>query len=116
MEEQNSTDVSTMSAQLKRIEDHLRFLEKKLDTLLEQSQSQNRRPYNPGFGGGDRPNRGYRPNRGPGGYPPRHSGHSSGPNRYQGNRGPRPEQNGNRAEHASQGSYQKKYTPHRGSR
>ena len=114
MSELSNTDVS---AQLKKIEDHLGFLEKKLDTLLEQSQNRSK-PFNAGFGG-DRPNRGYRPNRGPGNYPPRPAGQSSyggASNRYQGNRGPRPEQNGNRSEHSSSGHYQKKYTPHRGSR
>ena len=111
MTEENNTDVA---AQLKRIADHLGFLEKKLDTLLEQSQ--NRKPFNQGFGG-DRPNRGYRPNRGPG-YPSRHAGQSgyASSNRYQGNRGPRPEPNGNRTEHSPSGHYQKKYVPHRGTR
>ena len=104
MTEENNTDVA---AQLKRIADHLGFLEKKLDTLLEQSQ--NRKPFNQGFGG-DRPNRGYRPNRGPG-YPSRHAGQSgyASSNRYQGNRG-------NRTEHSPSGHYQKKYSPHRENR
>ncbi len=106
----NEIDNTDVAAQLKRIADHLGFLEKKLDTLLEQSQ--NRRPFNTGFGG-DRPNRGYRPNRP--GYPSRHSSHDPA-GRYQGHRGPRTEHNGNRSEHGPSGNYQKKYVPHRGNR
>lgn len=79
MTEENHID---LSAQLKRIADHLGFLEKKLDTLLEQSQ--NRRPFNSGTGfSGGYQNRGYRPNRG-NAYSSRHAGQQGPSGRYQG--------------------------------
>ena len=75
-----------LSAQVKKIADHLVFLEKKLDTILEQTKG--RSSFNPRSGNRDfsRPGH-YRPMDRPG-YPPRHP-HSS-------------------------GGFQKKYVPHRG--
>ena len=45
----NDVAAPDLSAQIKKIADHLVFLEKKLDTLLEQRQE--RRPFPPKFGG-----------------------------------------------------------------
>ena len=69
-----------LPAQLKKIADHLVFLEKKLDTLLEKSG--NRKPYSGGYGnssfsGNRDPRDNYRTNRYQGRRPQR-QGHSSG--------------------------------------
>ena len=105
-------DDSQIPVQLKKIIDHLGFLEKKLDTLLEQSRhrsdsrpSISNRNFSGARGGHYRPN----PREGFGGQ--KHS--SSSDNRGNDNRGNRYE--GNR--HARHGNhsgrpYQKKYTPH----
>ena len=77
-----------VSEQLKKIAEQLVFLEKKLDTLLEQSR--NRKPFTPGFGGGNPRNSGgnFRHNNSGGNFAPRRNSH--GPNRYESNRGPAP--------------------------
>ena len=90
-----------VSSQLKRIMDQLGFLEKKIDTLLEQSQ--NRGNGRPSFGGGPRPfgNRGGFQGR-PGGFrgnreggPPREGGFNGAPRREGGFSGTRREGNFN---------------------
>ncbi len=75
-----------LSAQIKKISDHLVFLEKKLDTLLEQTKE--KRPFSPKFGGNrdfQRPRNGFgRPGERPQ-YPPRRHpthGHNSHPGKY----------------------------------
>ena len=103
----DSFDESQVPVQLKKIMDHLGFLEKKLDTLLEQSRG--RGDSRPGFGNRNFSNHrpgGYRPNNRPG-----FGGHRSGAsddnrgNRYEGNRPARPGSHSGRP-------YQKKFTPH----
>ena len=78
-------DDSQIPVQLKKIMEHLKFLEKKLDTLLEQSkQRSDSRPSfgNRNFSGqrsGFRPNSsGYQGNRYEGGHRPARYGNSSG--------------------------------------
>lgn len=104
-------DDSQVPVQLKKIMDHLGFLEKKLDTLLEQSRHQG--GSRPGFGNrnfsGGRGGH-YRPNNREG-FAPRHAGPSdtrgndNRGNRYEGNRPAR------QGAHTSR-PYQKKYVPH----
>lgn len=90
-------DDSQIPVQLKKIMDHLGFLEKKLDTLLEQSRnSGNSRP---GFG-----NRNFSGHRG-GNYRPNNREEFSRGNRYEGNRPARPGSHSGRP-------FQKKYAPH----
>ena len=103
-------DDSQLPLQLKKIMDHLGFLEKKIDTLLEQSRQ--RQGSRPPFGNrnfsGSREN--YRPNNREG-FGPRHGGNPQG-NRYEGNRheGHRPA----RPNHYSGKPFQKRHTPHSG--
>ena len=89
------TNDADLSAQLKRISEHLGFLEKKLDTLIEQSQK--RKPLN----GGEYGNRGY----------------SQGPYR-QGNRPSYGQKSYSQKSYGPHGTrtahYDKKFTPHRG--
>ncbi len=75
-----SGDSSDLPTQLRKIADHLVFLEKKIDTLLEQSR--NRRPFSNNGGGGF--NRGFqnRPNGGRNNH-----GSQNRPNNHQGNGG-----------------------------
>ena len=97
-------DESQIPVQLKKIIDHLGFLEKKLDTLLEQSR--HRSDSRPGFGGnrnfsGARPG-GYRPGNREG-FGSRPSSDNRG-NRYEGNR---PSRHGS---HSGR-PFQKKFAP-----
>ena len=97
-----SFDDSQVPVQLKKIMDHLVFLEKKLDMLLEQSR--HRGDSRPGFGnrnfsgakGGH-----YRPNNREG----FNRGNDNRGNRYEGNRPAR------QGAHTGR-PYQKKYVPH----
>lgn len=103
-----SFDDSQVHVQLKKIMDHLGFLEKKLDTLLDQSRGRDNS--RPGFGNRNfSSNRSgsYRPNNREG-FGHRSSGSSDNRgNRYEGNRPPR------HNNHSGSGRppYQKKYTP-----
>ena len=104
-------DESHVPVQLKKIMDHLGFLEKKIDTLLEQSRG--RSDSRPSFG-----NRNFSNHRGGGGYRPNNS-HRGGfggqrpvggsddnrGNRYEGNRPARQGSNSGRP-------FQKKFTSH----
>ena len=82
-----------MGTQIKKIMDHLVFLEKKLDTLLEQSRSGGapRKPFNRyegGSGGGN-----FRSNNGPRSFNndrgPRNFSNDRGPRNFNSDRGPR---------------------------
>jgi len=103
-------DESQLPLQLKKIIDHLGFLEKKIDTLLEQSR--HRPGSRPPFGNRNFPgSRGnYRPNQREG-FGPRQSGDNQS-NRYEGNRheGHRPARHGG---HPGR-HFQKKHVPHQG--
>ncbi len=98
-------DDSQIPVQLKKIMDHLNFLEKKIDMLLDQSRNRqggSRPPFGNRNYSGARGN--YRPNN-RGGFGQRHGGDNQG-NRYEGNR----PHEGNRS-HRPSGHFQKKHTP-----
>ena len=103
--EMGNYDDSQVPVQLKKIMDHLGFLEKKIDTLLEQSRQ--RPGFRPPFGNrnfsGSRGN--YRPNNREG-FSPRHGGDPQG-SRHEGHRPARPS-------HYSGRPFQKKHTSHQG--
>ena len=89
-------DDSQLPLQLKRIMDHLGFLEKKIDMLLDQSKQ--RQGFRPPFG-----NRNFSGSRG--NYSPQ--GNRYGGHRPEGHRPARPS-------HYSGRPFQKKHTPHQG--
>ena len=100
-------DNSQVPVQLKKIMDHLGFLEKKLDMLLEQSRHRGdsrpgfrNRNFSGGRGGHSRPNN----REGFGGHRSSSASDTRG-NRYEGNRPARPGTHTGRP-------YQKKYAPH----
>jgi len=101
-----SFDDSQLPLQLKKIMDHLGFLEKKIDTLLEQSrqrQGGSRPPFGNRPFSGSRGN--YRPNNREG-FGPRQAGDHQG-NRHEGHRPAR-------SSHYSGRPFQKKHSPHQG--
>lgn len=90
-----------LSAQVKKIADHLVFLEKKLDLILEQQKNRGSFGARPGNREFQRPGGHYRPMDRPG-YPPRHSTRTQ-------------HYGGSQPSHSA-GGFQKKYVPHRGAR
>lgn len=87
-----------LASQIKKIAEHLVFLEKKLDQLLEQSKQ---KPSFNRFG----PRVPYRA--GQRNYPPRHTGHRAGGGHYASSHGPR-------QPHGSK--FQKEFNAHQGHR
>ncbi len=113
-----------LSAKIQKIADHMVFLEKKIDTLLERSHSQERKPFTGNsFRPGGGPSRGhFTPGRreGYGRAAPRrytpsgqaHGQHGTRTSHYEGSGGP-----SNSGQHSARpprsGGYQKKYPSHR---
>jgi hypothetical protein len=107
---EKKNDTQSVLDQIKRISEHLVFLEKKLDTLLEQSKNQ--KPFQGGFVKNQfqSPRQQHRPYE-RGGYHPKFGGGGHNRERFHGsgggNYGPRPQ-------HGSDGYYQKKFHSHQG--
>ena len=111
-----------LSAKIQKIADHMVFLEKKIDTLLERSVQREARPFsgNSFRSGPPRGNfsqgrrEGYPSNTGPRRYSPSgqaHGQHGTRTSHYEGTGGP--SHSGNHAPRPHRGGFQKKYPSHR---